>query len=53
MARIDNEVIVNARVEKVFKHVENPDNLVEYWPSLIEVSDKKSLPTGGYGSSHQ
>lgn len=48
MARVEKEVIVNAPIEKVFSYISEPDNLVEFWPSLIEIKDIQSLPNGGY-----
>jgi len=48
LARVEKEVIVNAPIEKVFSYISEPDNLVEFWPSLIEIKDIQSLPNGGY-----
>ena len=50
MARVQKTVSVNAPVEKVFSYISDPTNLPEIWPSLIEVSDVKSLPSGGHSN---
>ena len=48
MAIIGEAVIINAPVEKIFNYISTPNNLSEFWPSLVEVTDVQSLPTGGY-----
>jgi uncharacterized protein YndB with AHSA1/START domain len=48
MAIIGEAVTVNAPVEKIFNFISKPNNLPEFWPSLVEVTDVQSLPTGGY-----
>ena len=50
MARVEKEVIVNAPVEKVFSYISEPNNLLEFWPSLVEIKDVQSLPNGGYSA---
>lgn len=47
MAKIESSVIINAPVEEVFEFA-RPENLPEIWPSLVEVSNIKELPNGGY-----
>lgn len=47
MARIEKSIKINAPVEKVFEFA-IPENLPEIWPSLVEVSNVKELPNGGY-----
>jgi uncharacterized membrane protein len=47
MARVEKSVTINAPVEKVFEFA-SPENLPEIWPSLVEVSNIKELPDGGY-----
>jgi uncharacterized protein YndB with AHSA1/START domain len=47
MARIKKTITINAPVEEVFGYVEEPANVPEYWPSVIEVKDVKPLPNGG------
>ena len=48
MAKVQKTVTINAPVEKVFSYISDPTNLPEIWPSLIEVSDVKFLPSGGH-----
>ena len=48
MAIIGEAVTINAPVEKIFNYISKPNNLPEFWPSLVEVTDVQSLPTGGY-----
>jgi coenzyme Q-binding protein COQ10 len=47
MAKVEKSIIINAPVEKVFAYVQEPENLLEFWPSLIEVKDVEWLPNGG------
>jgi uncharacterized protein YndB with AHSA1/START domain len=47
MARIKKTITINAPVEEVFGYVEEPANVPEYWPSVIEVKDVEPLPNGG------
>ncbi|MGD9092837.1 MAG: SRPBCC family protein [Anaerolineales bacterium] len=48
MATVKNSITIDAPVEKVFEYVKQPENLPEFWPSMLEVSNIKELPTGGY-----
>ncbi len=47
MAEIRRSISIDAPVEKVFAHIDNPSNLPVVWPSLVEVKDIEELPTGG------
>lgn len=47
MAKVEKTIIINAPVEKVFAFVDEPANLLEVWPSLVEVKDVERLPSGG------
>ncbi|MEE9188256.1 MAG: SRPBCC family protein [Anaerolineales bacterium] len=47
MAKIESSVTINAPEEEVFEFA-RPGNLPEIWPSLVEVSNIKELPNGGY-----
>ena len=49
MPTIDKEIIINAPIDKVYNYINEPNNLPQIWPSLIEIKDKKLLPNGGYG----
>lgn len=48
MATATNSIVINAPVEKVFKYCAPPENLTEFWPSVVEVSNIKELPNGGH-----
>ncbi len=48
MAKIVKTITIDAPVERVFSYVEEPTNVPEYWPSVIEVKDVESLPGGGF-----
>lgn len=48
MAKLTKSITINAPVEKVFKYVEEPTNLPEFWPSMVETKDVEPLPGGGY-----
>lgn len=47
MAKVERSIIIDAPVEAVFNYVEDPANLPEYWPSVIEVKEVEQLPNGG------
>ena len=47
MAKVEKTITINAPVEKVFSYVEEPTNLPEIWPSLVEAKDVQRLPNGG------
>ena len=48
MARLNKEVVIKAPLEEIFVYISDPRNMVEIWPSLIEVTDVKQLLNGGY-----
>ena len=48
MAKIVKTITIDAPADKVFGYVEEPANVPEYWPSVIEVKDVDSLPNGGF-----
>jgi uncharacterized membrane protein len=48
MAKLKKTITIKAPVEKVFDYWQEPANLPEVWPSLMEVKDVKPLPNGGY-----
>lgn len=47
MAKINKAIVINAPVEKVFGYLDEPTNLPEIWPSLVETTEVKRLPNGG------
>lgn len=48
MAKIQKSIDINAPVEQVFDYVDDPANLPEVWPSLVEIKDVEPLPGGGH-----
>jgi hypothetical protein len=48
MAKLVKSIVIQAPVEQVFAYMSEPNNQVEIWPSIVEVSDVKRLPDGGY-----
>ena len=47
MAKVERSIIIDAPAEKIFGYINVPDNLLEIWPSMVEVKDVKRLPNGG------
>jgi uncharacterized membrane protein len=47
MAKGETTLTINAPVDKVFGYVNEPTNLPEIWPSMVEVKDVQRLPNGG------
>ena len=47
MAKVVKTITVNAPVEKTFGYIEEPTNLPEIWPSMVEAKDVQRLPNGG------
>ena len=52
MAKIVRSVNISAPVEKVFEYMDDPSNMLEIWPSLLEVTDVQQTPEG-VGSSNR
>ncbi len=50
MIVVDKEVMVDGPIEKVYGYVSDPDNLVRFCPSVLEIQDVRSLPNGGYSA---
>jgi uncharacterized membrane protein len=48
MAKLKKTITINAPVGKVFGYWQEPANLPEIWPSMVEVKDVKPLSNGGY-----
>lgn len=48
MAKIRKSIVIDAPVEEVFDYVEEPANMPEYWPSVVEIKDVEQLPDGGF-----
>ena len=47
MAKIEKTITIDAPVEKVFGYIDDPTNIPEIWPSMVEIKDVERLPTGG------
>jgi len=47
MAKVEKAITINAPVEKVCGYINEPTNLPEIWPSMVEVKDVQRLPNGG------
>ena len=48
MPKIETSITINAPVEKVFSYLQdNPMNLLEIWPNMVEIKDIQQLPKGG------
>ena len=50
MATTDKEIMIKAPVEKIFNFVLKPSNLLQIWPSLIDIKNERLLPNGGYSA---
>jgi uncharacterized membrane protein len=50
MAKVDKEVWIKAPLDKIFDYVFHPNNMPEFWPSLVEINDLQTLPNGGYSA---
>ena len=48
MAEINREILIDAPLEEIFAYIIKPSNLLEIWPSLMQIKEEKSLPNGGY-----
>lgn len=47
MLQFQKSMTIHAPVQQVFDYVANWSNLATIWPSLIEVKDLKTVPSGG------
>lgn len=47
MTNIRKSIRINAPVDRVYEFMSNPENLVEVWPNMIEVSNVQTKPDGG------
>ncbi len=48
MEKIRKSIQIRAPVARVFDHLANPKNLLEIWPSMVEVKNEVVAPTGGH-----
>jgi uncharacterized membrane protein len=47
VAKVTRTITINAALEKVFGYINEPTNLLEIWPSMVEAKDVQRLPNGG------
>jgi uncharacterized protein YndB with AHSA1/START domain len=48
MATIEKSIVIEAPVRDVFAYLDEPVNLPEIWPSMVEVRNIETRPTGGH-----
>ena len=48
MAKLEKTITIHAPVEKVFTYMTQPEDLLEIWPSFVDVRDVQPLPNGGH-----
>ena len=48
MPTLHKEITIKAPVQKVFDYLDEPKHFPEFWPSMFEVTDVKTLPKGGH-----
>ena len=48
MPKIEKSIFIGMPLEKIFGFMAEPSNLLEIWPSLLEVRNVQPLPNGGY-----
>jgi uncharacterized protein YndB with AHSA1/START domain len=46
--KIEKRITIAAPVEEVFAYATNPEHLPEYYTGVLEVTDVRRLPNGGY-----
>jgi uncharacterized protein YndB with AHSA1/START domain len=49
MRKISRSIHINASPDRVFDYVDQPENLLVVWPSLIEVAGVQKKAGGGHG----
>jgi len=47
MAKIDKTIIIHTPVEKIFKYMADPYNLMEIWPAMDDIRNVTPNPNGG------
>jgi len=48
MLTFERSITIDQPVETVFEYIADPLHLVPIWPGLVEVTNVKPLPAGGY-----
>ena len=44
MASVKKTITIHAPAKKIFDYINQPTNVPEFWPSLVEVKDVEDLP---------
>ena len=47
MSKVTRHTTIHAPVDEVFSYLEDKTHFPEFWPSMMEVSNIRDLPTGG------
>ncbi len=47
MVKVKKHIEIEAPVEKVFDFMSEPKNLLDIWPSMVDVKNVEELPEGG------
>jgi uncharacterized membrane protein len=47
MATVEKAITIDAPPERVFEYFDEPTNLLEIWPSMVDITDVKRMPNGG------
>ncbi len=47
MSQVVRKTTIHAPAEKIFHYLEEKKHFPEFWPSMMEVSDIRDLPSGG------
>ena len=53
MTIINKALVIKAPPDKIFDFVIKSSNLIRLWPSLLEITNEKSLPNGGYCANYK
>ena len=48
MPSVTKEDFISASIVSVFNYISEPGNIVEIWPSLVQLTIEKKLDNGGY-----
>jgi len=47
MSKLEKTITIHAPAEKIFTYIVKPIDLLEIWPSMIDIKNVKKLPNGG------
>ena len=48
MATVEKAITIDAPPETIFEYFDDPKNLLEIWPSMMDITDVQDLPGGGH-----